>query len=490
MVARKENNPLTIGLMQYLQPDYWSWGTGPDGGLLQQGADAILGHVVDRLEGGDCEVTEAYGIVHDKDQRQVWDQQRGEEVTELKPEHLHAVVKFSGRQKSAPLATLADLIGVEPQYVEKPGRGRYAYDNMLAYLTHAKYADQHQYAPSEVATVRGPDYLGVDASRRSDWLKGRAAVKKKRAGEDFEDVRERVLAGEVTREEIMLTDELFDVYARHQREIEDALNAYGQRRAYRAAARLRAGEFSTQVVFIYGESGVGKTRFATGFMGSVVEAAKSRGERWDIYRAATANPLDEWRGQEIIFFDDTRANTMDANDWLLLLDPFNASPARARYKNKSEVAPRLIVITNTKEPVEFFYFARQKGQVDEALDQFIRRLESIVRVYRCGPDTKYEVRPVKEGKPGDYTLSGVKESVFPFNPVTVTLRFHPEHSVKRDAEEACQVLTWGLQKCSPDLSLDTVDGERFELEHAAFQQNRQKGLQALRDEGYGNIPDW
>ena len=50
---------------------------------------------------------------------------------------------------------------------------------MLSYLTHVKYADKHQYAPSEVATVRGPDYLGIDAQRRETWLKGRAHVKKK-----------------------------------------------------------------------------------------------------------------------------------------------------------------------------------------------------------------------------------------------------------------------------------------------------------------------
>ena len=41
-----------------------------------------------------------------------------------------------------------------------------------------------------------------------------------------------------------------------------------------------------------------------------------------------------------MLLDDLRASAMDANDWLLLLDPHNASPARARYKNKGEVAPQ------------------------------------------------------------------------------------------------------------------------------------------------------
>ena len=78
-----------------------------------------------------------------------------------------------------------------------------------------KYADDYQYAPAKVATVRGPGHLGIDAQRRETWLKGRAHVKKKVVAENFEDMRERVLQGDITRDQIMLTDELFDIYARH-----------------------------------------------------------------------------------------------------------------------------------------------------------------------------------------------------------------------------------------------------------------------------------
>src|SRR5699024_1448218 len=157
------------------------------------------------------------------------------------------------------------------------------------------------------------------------------------------------------------------------REIDDALSAYGQRRAYRAAAKLRAGAFSTHVVFVHGDAWIGKTRFATDFITEAINAANAHGERRQVYRAAPGNPLDDWRG----------AAVMEASDWLLLLDPYHASPAKARYKNKGEVAPRLIVMTATIEPVEFFYYARQKGNVDEALDQFIRRLASVVKVFRA-----------------------------------------------------------------------------------------------------------
>lgn len=395
-MAKQEHNLTAFALTQYLDPSYWRWAMDDPAGaaVLQQGADAILTHVVESLEAAGCKVGEAYAIVHDKDERAAWSEVDRKVVTEPKPPHIHVVAKFADRQSGATIGRIAQVVGVEPQYVEKPGRGRFAWDNMLSYLTHAKYEDKYQYPPDEVATVRGPDYMGVDALRREAWLKGRASIKAKVVSECFEDMREQVLQGRITRDQIMLTDGLYDVYARHQREIDDALSAWGQRRAYRAADKLRAGEFSTQVVYVHGDAGIGKTSFAKGLIRSAMQWADDHGEHWQVYRAATMNPLDDWQGEEILFLDDLRAGAMDANDWLLLLDPYNASPARARYRNKTEVAPRLIIITATIEPIEFFFYARQKGNVDEATDQFIRRLASIVQVYRKDDILRYRVERV------------------------------------------------------------------------------------------------
>lgn len=467
-MAREENNPTSIAITQYLDPAYWSWAVNDANGaaLLQRGAGAIVAYIVQRLDAAGLEVAEGCGIIHDKDEREVWSDVQKALVVELKPEHIHMVIKFASRAKSAAVPRLADLIGVESQYVEKPGRGRYAYDNMLSYLTHAKYPDKYQYAPSEVATVRGPDYLGIDAQRRETWLKGRAHVKKKRVAEDFEDVRERVLQGEITRDQIMLTDKLFDIYSRHSREIDDALSAYGQRRAYRAAAKLRAGEFSTQVVFVHGEAGVGKTRFASEFIWAAINSAEAHGERWQLYRAATSNPLDDWHGEEVLLLDDLRASAMDANDWLLLLDPYNASPAKARYKNKGEVAPRLIVITATIEPVEFFFYARQKGSVDEALDQFIRRLASVVKVFREDDILRYLVQHIGKIEPYEWHkcalgasqhTGGILGNMY-HRQTPYALTYGPEFSAEHTAEDAVGALLGGLAEHSRDVPLALVAG--------------------------------
>ena len=86
-MAKQENNPTSIGLTQYLDPSYWAWAAeDPNGAaLLQQGAEAILAYVVQRLEATGCQVVEAYGIVHDKDEREVWSDTEKALVVEPKP---------------------------------------------------------------------------------------------------------------------------------------------------------------------------------------------------------------------------------------------------------------------------------------------------------------------------------------------------------------------------------------------------------------------
>ena len=72
------------------------------------------------------------------------------------------------------------------------------------------------------------------------------------------------------------------------------------------------------VVFVHGDAGIGKTRFTTDFITEAINAANAHGERWQVYRAATGNPLDDWRGEEVLLLDDLRASAMDVNDWLTL----------------------------------------------------------------------------------------------------------------------------------------------------------------------------
>lgn len=453
--------PTLIGLTQQLKPELWTWADGPQNATALDCDALSLGtYLVDRLEHFGCKVEAAYAIIHDKDEQDRWNEVTHRYDRVPKERHVHAVFRFADRKSSASLEQLAGFLGVEPQYVEKPKAGRYAFDNMLAYLVHAKYRDKYQYPAEEVATLRGKNYMDIHAERREVWARGAATIKTKNANESADYLRDLILEGLVSREQVMLTDDLFTVYSRHKTMMDEAFGAYGQRRAYQAAAKLRQGDFHTTVVFIWGESGAGKTYFARELMEETLRRARECGETWRVYRAATANPLDDWKGQEVIFLDDLRGSAMEANDWLLLLDPYNASPARARYSNKQEVAPRLIVLTATIPPDQYFFYTRNKGNVDEALDQFIRRLAATVKVRRVDGERRFAVSPVGR-------LEAERVVIFPttrssdgrYEPGyrSIPMKFGELGEVEHSSDGAIGSLLEQLDAASPDIELSGSD---------------------------------
>jgi hypothetical protein len=66
---------------------------------------------------------------------------------------------------------------------------------------------------------------------------------------------------------------------------------------------------------------------------------------------------------------------MSGKAWLNLIDPNHAHPAPSRFKNKPRIAPRVVIITSTKDPIEFFFYARELGgDCNEAMTQFLARI--------------------------------------------------------------------------------------------------------------------
>ena len=491
MAKKRVAHPTLVMLVQQVEPEFWAHEGAVFADLLaaahaaaampagddrvaarREAAAGIAGYVCDAWAADGRVLADCHAVLHADDERSVWSEAGGGYVDERKPLHIHMVARFSGRKGSAALDDLAALAGVEPQYIEIGRRGGAAvevcgqrisqsHDNMLAYLVHAKYPEKAQYPAAQVATVLGGlDYERVYAERISAWKAARGHIKKRAAAQSLEELREAVLTGEVTKSQIMLTDDLFDVYARHSREIDDAISAYGQRRAYKAAEALRRRDFRTTVVYIWGASGHGKTHFAKRLLADVVRRAADRGERWQVYRGATANPLDDWAGEEIIFLDEARSSTMDAQDWPLLLDPDNASPARARYRNKAEVAPRLVVLTCTVEPTEFFYYTRQKGSIDEAMDQFLRRLASIVKVHRVDPDAppRIEVSRVEKIDPYYRDFDSPGHRILDAAPTRLALTYGATETVDHSSSAGAHAVMRELAARSPDVDFANSKG--------------------------------
>lgn len=340
-------------------------------------------------DGDDCEVADCYAGRHDRDMRPpVWDEDAGVYRFDIpKDWHLHFFIRFASRDAGLTIANLASRLGIPPEQIEKNTvKGRYAWLTQCAYAIHAlapaNKPEKFHYGPEDVYTLKGRPYAEVYAENRYQWERARAgnAVGEATDEQMLAQLVEDILAGRVTREQILLQDEYLRIWATvgGRGTLEAALLAYDEGRMARATEELRRNLFHKTIIYVEGPAGSAKTELAYGWCDFFREHYG-----WKMDYAAAKNALDDYHGAEVFFMDDVRAQAMTAEDWLKLLDPYHASPASARYHNKPSIAPRVIIITSTKEPAEFFYGAAARADFGavEAVGQFIRRILWRVRVF-------------------------------------------------------------------------------------------------------------
>ena len=375
-MTRTQANLTAIMLVQQLDPDFWLGWVDKTPIELSQNGDCrpLLQEVVNRLNKEDIPVAESYGIIHDKDEISVWNQEQMKNVTELKAKHVHFLLKF---EKGASIQKIALAIGVEPQYLEKLKSGRYGFENCLAYLVHAKDESKYQYSPDEVVTLLGEDYSSIYNRRMQIWIKGRATKEAKETSLSVDYLLSEVLKGNITKSNILLTDDYYKVYSLHKRKFVEAFDTIAERKGYKAISDIEAGNFKKTVIFIYAKSGQGKTRLAKYLIQLFQAESRKNGENWESCLTASTNAFDEYNSQEILFLDDIRGDSLTFSDWLKLLDPYTISPISARYHNKVGSA-KVIIITSTRTPLEFFKLS--KGSAGEDSGQVIRRIDYLLEL--------------------------------------------------------------------------------------------------------------
>lgn len=374
---KKEANLTAIMLVQQLDEEYWL--SSDYKTSLQEAKKGncclLLEMIINKLESNGILSKEAYIIKHDKDTMVIWNSDKMANEVKNKKEHVHALLKF---EKGASLSKIALAIGVEPQYLEKLKSGRYGYDNCLAYLVHAKDETKYQYQPEEVTTVLGEDYVSIYHRSMEKWVKGRATKKAKETNLSVDWLIEQILAGKITKNNILLTDEYYVIYGQHKRKINEALETAGEKKSYQAIADLEAGNYKKTSLYILADSGVGKTRFSMELIHRLQDIAeKSYNSNLSYCLTASKNAFDEYQGQDILFLDDIRGDSLSVSDWLKLTDPHMISPISARYHNKIGSA-KLIIITSTLLPSVFF--SKANGNKNEDNGQFIRRFDYQVHI--------------------------------------------------------------------------------------------------------------
>lgn len=131
-----------------------------------------------RLEDNGTKVKEMYVIEHKSEASSGAKSEEYHNNTDKAKMHYHILVKFEPSH-GATLGEIAKYIGVRPEIIEKPKQGRYSYDDMLAYLTHIKYKNKIQYAPEDVVTLAGTNYMDYYNEYKKKWIKARDFVAKK-----------------------------------------------------------------------------------------------------------------------------------------------------------------------------------------------------------------------------------------------------------------------------------------------------------------------
>lgn len=203
----KEAKLHTFMLASDYDPAHYDW---TENELAALGDCKSTAEVIkNRLENNGAKVKEMYAIEHEDGKKADSKSKACHNSTNtIKPKY-HILVKFEPSH-ATPLKEIAEYIGVPPEVIEKSKQGRYSYDDMLAYLTHIKYVDKIQYAPEDVITLAGSDYMDYYNERKERWERAREIVAKK-GGKTrdrlFRETMEKLDRGELTYNEIALTKE-------------------------------------------------------------------------------------------------------------------------------------------------------------------------------------------------------------------------------------------------------------------------------------------
>lgn len=366
-VKMAEKRVLKATVTQQIEEKYFSNG-------FNSKVDAMTEIIINNFKNAGLTAKVA-GIIHDKDKKI----DRGRKIS--KPSHFHFYIELD---KRTTISKIASLVGVEEQYVEFIKRGRYSVENTLAYLIHAKQPEKHQYDYTEVY-CNGADELEYDYGWKNGWYHDyylehadeweRQLVSGNRSKrlESADVLCEKILNGELSYHDILMNKEYQAIYIEKKSKIDSAIQVYTDSRAERIKQMVDEGTMKLSTFFITGKSDAGKTFFAKKLIKRIQEKTG-----WSSYSGATQNGFDEYVGEDIVLLDDFRATSMNASDWLQLMDNYNINKLPARYHNKS-ACQRLLFVTSYKDPITFF--SEIKNAINEDyINQFLRRLSMTIEI--------------------------------------------------------------------------------------------------------------
>lgn len=283
-------------------------------------------------------------ILHDKDVYTSDDFQKGkcseEDIGSLKKPHYHVLLWFWSPQQ---LKYISEWFGVAENYLNtiKSNVGA------VEYLTHKNRPEKYQYDNSEVVSSFDTEQF---IEKERDKIDNQNDISDIIDLIDREEIKQYNLYSKVSCE----------VYVKNKKKIDNAFE-YVRNRKRKDKDRIM------NVVYIWGESGSGKTTYA-----KMLASEK----KYDYFISGSGDDfLDGYQGEPCVILDEVRPSSMALTTLLKMLDNNTASSVSSRYFNKW-LDCKLVILTSTKPLTEFF--KEVQNNETEVQTQLKRRITTVV----------------------------------------------------------------------------------------------------------------
>lgn len=255
--------------------------------------------------------------------------------------HIHVMVRILSNSKMT-AQMVCKWFRDEPQYINiKQSR----WENKLAYLCHRTEGDKdkYQYSPDEV--IASFDYV-QKLQEITEEVKEKLSYSAILQMIDTGVIREFNLHEYVT----------IEMYSKMKRQLENALEYYRRK-------VMNDKDRNIDVYLISGATGVGKTTMAKHF-------CKEKGKSFCV-SSSSNDPLQDYKGQEVLIMDDMRDDAFKFHDFLKFLDNHTKSTTQSRYSNKAFIGDT-IIITSSKSIDDWY------DGVNEDRKQLYRRIRYVI----------------------------------------------------------------------------------------------------------------
>lgn len=237
----------------------------------------------------------------------------------LKIPHWHIMLRFN---TPVPTENICSWFDIKPNFLEHI-KGRFA--DALSYLTHKNANEKHQYDDSEVISnfdfnkeIEKEKNKKIDDNRKNEIIEG-------------------IVSGSIREYNYTEYITAFE-YVRLKKIIDDSFK-------YRKDILMMSKNRDMQCLFFTGDSGTGKTTYAKYFCEQ---------KKLSYFISSGSNdPLDGYKGEDVVILDDIRGENHNVSDLLKLLDNNTASTVKSRYSNKF-LECQYIIITSVQNPEQFF----------------------------------------------------------------------------------------------------------------------------------------